>query len=155
MASAARERGCVAIAGRGLELVILDNLPSPVPTEPGSAATYRKTGRAPGDVQWGAFRPFTLPSVVTTLKQVVGHLIRSPADKGVVAIRDRRIVEKSFGKPLVTALPPLPLTSDVAEAQRVFAAGSTGNGREPARPRSAGKPPRERGLSASRSLAGR
>ncbi|HEX2513770.1 MAG TPA: helicase C-terminal domain-containing protein, partial [Chloroflexota bacterium] len=99
--------------------------------------------------------PSPTPAWVTTLKQVVGRLIRSSADKGVVAILDRRIVEKGYGKTPVTALPPMPLTSDFAEVQRVSAEGSTGNGREPVRPRSAGKPPLTRGLSASRSRAGR
>jgi Rad3-related DNA helicase len=47
----------------------------------------------------------------------------------VVAILDRRIVERSYGATLRKALPSMPLTHDFAEVERVFADGSTGNGR--------------------------
>ena len=68
-------------------------------------------------------------SIVRSAEQVVGRLIRTSTDRGVVAVLDRRIVEKGYGKTLLQALPPMPLTSDFRDVQWVFAAGSTGNGR--------------------------
>jgi len=110
----------VDIAGRGLELVILDNLPFPVPSEPVYAAKCRRIGKATGDLKWGHFRPLTIPMVTTVLKQVAGRLIRTHADKGIVAVLDRRIVEAGYGAGMRKALPPMPLTESVADVQEVF-----------------------------------
>ncbi len=41
-----------------------------------------------------------------TLKQGFGRLIRSQRDAGVVAILDRRIVQKGYGRALLAGLPP-------------------------------------------------
>lgn len=112
----------VDIAGRGLELVILDNLPFPVPSEPVYAAKCRRIGRQTGDLKWGHFRPLTIPMVTTVVKQVAGRLIRTQTDKGVVAILDRRIVEAGYGEGMRKALPPMPLTEDLRDVEGVFQA---------------------------------
>ena len=111
----------VDIAGRGLELVILDNLPFPVPSEPVYAAKCRRIGRATGDLKWGHFRPLTIPMVTTVVKQVAGRLIRTNTDKGIVAILDRRIVEARYGAGMRKALPPMPLTEALGDVEAVFA----------------------------------
>jgi ATP-dependent DNA helicase DinG len=41
-----------------------------------------------------------------TLKQGFGRLIRTQRDAGVVAILDRRIVKKGYGRALLASLPP-------------------------------------------------
>jgi ATP-dependent DNA helicase DinG len=116
----------VDIPGRALELVILDALPFPVPSEPVYAAQCRRLGRGvrdPREAQWAHFFPLTLPMVATVLKQVAGRLIRRDTDRGVVAVLDRRIVEKGYGKTLLKALPPMPLTEDFRRVAGVFARG--------------------------------
>lgn len=110
----------VDVPGRGLELVILDSLPFPVPSEPVYAAKCRRIGRKVGDITWGHFFPLTIPMVTTVVKQVVGRLIRRDTDRGVVAILDRRILEKGYGKNLLRALPPMPVTEDFRRVAGVF-----------------------------------
>ena len=114
----------VDISGRGLELVVLDNLPFPVPSDPVYAAKCRRLGRGvadPREAKWAHFRPLTIPMVTTVVKQVVGRLIRTSTDRGVVAILDRRIVEAGYGAGMRKALPPMPLTEDLADVEAVFA----------------------------------
>ena len=41
-----------------------------------------------------------------TLKQGFGRLIRTQRDAGIVAILDRRIVRKGYGRALLAGLPP-------------------------------------------------
>ena len=114
----------VDIAGRGLELVILDNLPFPVPSEPVYAAKCRRLARQepdPRKAKWAHFRPLTIPMVTTVVKQVAGRLIRTATDRGVVAILDRRIVENGYGAGMRRALPPMPLTERLEDVGAVFA----------------------------------
>ena len=114
----------VDIAGRGLELVILDSLPFPVPSEPVYAAKCRRLGRGiadPRQAQWAHFDPLTIPLVTTVVKQAVGRLIRTNTDRGVVAILDRRIVEARYGERMRRALPPMPLTERFEDVEAVFA----------------------------------
>lgn len=110
----------IDLPGRALELVILDALPFPAPSEPIYAARCRQIGRRVGDLRWGHFFPLTIPIVTTIVKQAVGRLIRTATDKGVVALLDRRIVEKGYGKGMLRALPPMPLTEDFRRVAGVF-----------------------------------
>lgn len=115
----------VDLPGRALELVILDSLPFPVPSEPIYAAQCRRIGRGvrdPREAQWAHFFPLTIPMVATVLKQATGRLIRRDTDKGVVAVLDRRLLEKGYGAGLIRALPPMPVTEDFEAVRRVFPA---------------------------------
>ena len=47
------------------------------------------------------------------LRQAFGRLIRSENDTGVVAILDARILKKSYGKVLLSNLPPVRLLNDM------------------------------------------
>ena len=42
-------------------------------------------------------------------------LIRSAADRGILAVLDSRIVEKSYGRRFLDSLPPARLVHDLAE----------------------------------------
>jgi ATP-dependent DNA helicase DinG len=111
------------VRGAGLSLVVLASLPFPVPSEPVYAARSRQVGRQVGDAAWGGWRHLGFPLMAQTTKQAVGRLIRSATDTGVVAILDRRVLEKSYGSTLLRSLPPMPLihrTTDV----RAFLAGA-------------------------------
>jgi ATP-dependent DNA helicase DinG len=56
------------------------------------------------------------------LKQGLGRLIRSAADRGVLAVLDSRIVERGYGRRFLASLPPARLVHDVDEVESFFAA---------------------------------
>ncbi|MBL8743655.1 MAG: ATP-dependent DNA helicase, partial [Myxococcales bacterium] len=83
----------VDVAGDALRLVILDKLPFAVPTDAvvrARAAALEAEGRDP-------FASYTVPEAAITLKQGVGRLLRTSRDRGVVALFDRRLVERGYG----------------------------------------------------------
>ena len=45
-------------------------------------------------------------ALASALRQGFGRLIRTRADRGIVAMLDRRIVTKSYGRAFLTSLPP-------------------------------------------------
>jgi Rad3-related DNA helicase len=108
----------VDVQGSGLALVCLDRLPFPSPGEPLYAARARQVGREVGDPLWGHWRHLTLPLMVQLTKQAAGRLIRSHTDRGVVAVLDRRLLEKSYGGGVLAALPPMGLTQSLDEITR-------------------------------------
>jgi ATP-dependent DNA helicase DinG len=92
----------VDVPGRALRLVILDKIPFAVPTDPVVAARSAEVDRQGGS----SFAEYAVPSAAITLKQGFGRLLRTQDDAGVVAILDRRIVTKGYGKRLLASLPP-------------------------------------------------
>jgi ATP-dependent DNA helicase DinG len=54
-----------------------------------------------------AFGTVDLPRAATLLAQGAGRLIRSPNDRGVVAILDPRLASARYRWDLVRALPPM------------------------------------------------
>ena len=56
-----------------------------------------------------------LPRAALLLKQGYGRLLRTEDDVGVVAILDRRLVTKPYGRYLQAALPDVPRLSDPDE----------------------------------------
>ena len=48
----------------------------------------------------------SLSSAALALKQGFGRLIRSRADRGVVAVLDRRLSARGYGKVFLDSLPP-------------------------------------------------
>ena len=55
--------------------------------------------------------------VPLALKQGAGRLIRSELDRGLLVIGDRRLVTKSYGKSLRSALPPMRWLNNEQEVQ--------------------------------------
>lgn len=106
--------GCVLVAsasfwegfdvpGDALQLVIIDKLPFPPPDDPlFEARSQRLTreGRSP-------FAEHALPEAAVALKQGAGRLIRSESDRGVLVVCDTRLATMSYGKRLMSALPPM------------------------------------------------
>ena len=96
----------VDIVGDSLLLVVIDKLPFPRPDDPLLEARRDRAGRA-------AFRTVDLPRAAMMLAQGTGRLIRSEADRGVVAVLDRRLAtSKSYRWDLLQALPPYRRTRD-------------------------------------------
>ena len=68
------------------------------------------------------FMSYQLPSAVITLKQGVGRLIRDPADRGVMVLCDPRLLGKAYGKTFLNSLPKMPVTRQLRDVNRFFAA---------------------------------
>ncbi|MCZ6792612.1 MAG: DEAD/DEAH box helicase [Planctomycetota bacterium] len=119
----------VDVKGSALELVIITRLPFRVPSHPLQEARVeeiRLRGKSP-------FAHFTVPQAVLRFKQGFGRLIRSTEDRGVVAVLDRRILSRPYGKTFRASLPPTSYhVGPAAEiVRRVEAFFSTGDGVEP------------------------
>jgi ATP-dependent DNA helicase DinG len=106
----------VDVRGEALSVVIIDKLPFGVPDDPvlqARAAALREAGGNP-------FMELSLPAAVTALKQGAGRLIRDSADRGVLMLGDVRLRRRHYGRVFLESLPPMPITSDVAEVERFF-----------------------------------
>ncbi len=91
----------VDVPGEALRLVIIDKLPFDVPTDPLIVARcerLREDGNEP-------FMRYLVPAAALALKQGFGRLVRTSSDRGIVAILDRRIVAKGYGKVFLKSLP--------------------------------------------------
>jgi ATP-dependent DNA helicase DinG len=91
----------VDLPGEELEYVVVTRLPFAVPTDPVFAALSEELERRGID----AFTHLALPQAVLRLRQGVGRLIRTAADRGVVVVTDDRIRTKSYGRRFSEALP--------------------------------------------------
>ncbi len=87
----------VDVRGSALSMLIICRLPFSVPTDP--------VQRARAEQHDNPFGQYSLPSAILRFRQGFGRLIRDREDRGVVAVLDRRIYEKSYGKDFVSALP--------------------------------------------------
>jgi ATP-dependent DNA helicase DinG len=106
--------GCVLVAsasfwegfdvpGEALQLVIIDKLPFPPPDDPLFEARSQRLTREGRS----AFAEHALPEASVALKQGAGRLIRSESDRGVLVVCDTRLSSMSYGKRLLSALPPM------------------------------------------------
>jgi ATP-dependent DNA helicase DinG len=62
----------------------------------------------------------SLPLAAMTLAQGAGRLIRSDADRGVVAILDSRLANRRYGGYLRRSLPPLSFMTDTAKVAQAL-----------------------------------
>jgi ATP-dependent DNA helicase DinG len=106
----------VDVRGEALSLVVIDKLPFAAPDDPVLAARIDKMNREGRN----AFLEYQLPEAVITLKQGAGRLIRDEHDRGVLAICDARLVNKSYGRRILRSLPPMKRTRDAQEAADFF-----------------------------------
>jgi ATP-dependent DNA helicase DinG len=97
--------------GNTCRLVVVDKLPFAVPTDPIHKARAEAIERQGGN----AFADLVVPSMTLTLLQAYGRLIRSVGDSGVVALMDPRLASKGYGRGIVKALPPAPVTTALAD----------------------------------------
>jgi len=96
----------VDLPGELCSCVIIPRLPFAVPTTPMEKARVdwlKKAGRNP-------FMDYALPACSTWLTQMVGRLIRTHQDTGIVLILDNRIVKARYGHLLLKNLPPFPVS---------------------------------------------
>lgn len=107
----------VDVPGHALRLVVIDKLPFAVPTDPLVAARCNLL-EAEGV---SSFMKYLVPQAALALEQGFGRLIRTNADRGVVAILDSRIVTKGYGKTFLESLPPARRIPDLDGVRAFFA----------------------------------
>ena len=107
-------QGCVLVAsasfwegfdvpGDALQLVVIDKLPFPPPNDPLVEARSQRLeclGKS-------SFSDYSLPEAAVALKQGAGRLIRSETDRGLLVVCDPRLTSMSYGKRLISSLPPM------------------------------------------------
>jgi ATP-dependent DNA helicase DinG len=95
----------VDVPGEALSNVIITRLPFAVPDHPLTEAKLEFIESNGGD----PFVEYSLPEAILKLRQGVGRLIRTQTDQGIVVILDNRILNKSYGKAFMQALPRCPV----------------------------------------------
>jgi DNA polymerase-3 subunit epsilon/ATP-dependent DNA helicase DinG len=102
----------IDIRGDALSLLIIARLPFGVPSDP--------VFKARSEQYPSPFSDYALPSAILRFRQGFGRLIRDKTDRGVVAVLDRRLWEKQYGKAFLNSLPDCTRlkapTADVADA---------------------------------------
>jgi ATP-dependent DNA helicase DinG len=101
---------------RGLDAVVIDRLPFTPPDDPLHAARRRQMEHLTGD-RWAGWERVSLPEMVLALRQGVGRLLRTRADRGIVAVLDARLLTSAYGRRAVAALPPMLRARSLAELQ--------------------------------------
>lgn len=95
----------VDVEGAALSMVVIDKLPFANPSDPLTRARLDHLESRGGN----AFRELSLPTAALSLKQGFGRLIRSRSDKGIVAILDSRMANRSYGHYFLDSLPDIPV----------------------------------------------
>jgi ATP-dependent DNA helicase DinG len=106
----------VDIPGEALSLLVIDKLPFSPPDDPLVEARCERIAADGGD--W--FDEYSLPAAVLQLRQGFGRLIRTQADRGVVAILDPRMRTRPYGRAFLDSLPPCPVATDRASVANFF-----------------------------------
>jgi ATP-dependent DNA helicase DinG len=99
--------------------VVIDRLPFAPPGDPVVAARLRALEEAGRD----GFSELQVPAAALALRQGFGRLIRTREDRGLVAILDRRLVTKGYGRAFLATLPRSPVLRSVEEARRWWESG--------------------------------
>ena len=110
----------VDVPGEALSLVVIDRLPFAPPGDPIMAARL-KALEAEGRQGFGELQ---VPAAALALRQGFGRLIRTATDRGLVAVLDRRILTKGYGRVFIASLPRCPLLRTIEEARAWWAAGA-------------------------------
>ncbi len=87
----------VDVPGEALSVLVIVKLPFDVPSDP-IVAARSETFDDP-------FGEYSVPEAILRFRQGFGRLIRTQSDRGVVAIFDRRIMTKNYGKLFTESLP--------------------------------------------------
>jgi len=94
----------VDLPGKELELLVVARLPFPHPGDPvleAEAARIKAQGKSD-------FQELFLPMAVLKLRQGLGRLVRTPEDRGVILIADRRLSSRSYKKVFLSSFPLAP-----------------------------------------------
>jgi ATP-dependent DNA helicase DinG len=105
------------VPGDTCQLVIIDRIPFPRPDDPLMSARQRAADQSGGN----GFMQVAATHAALLLAQGSGRLIRTHADKGVVAVLDPRLVTARYGSFLKASLPPMWTTTDPAVVRKALA----------------------------------
>lgn len=103
----------VDVPGLNCRLVTIDRIPFSRPDDPVAQARCDAAERK----NRSGFFEVSVPDASLKLSQGVGRLLRTDADKGVVAILDNRIITKGYGKVLRDSLPRFWFTASLAQVE--------------------------------------
>jgi DNA polymerase-3 subunit epsilon/ATP-dependent DNA helicase DinG len=87
----------VDVPGEALSVLVIAKLPFDVPSDPIVAAR--------AETFEDSFYQYALPEAILRFRQGFGRLIRTQSDRGVVAVLDRRILTKRYGRSFIESLP--------------------------------------------------
>lgn len=87
----------VDVPGDSLSVVFITKIPFEVPSDP-LVAARSETFDEP-------FSEYQVPEAILKFRQGFGRLIRSASDRGIVAILDRRVLTKQYGRLFIESLP--------------------------------------------------
>jgi len=104
------------VPGDTCQLVLIDRIPFPRPDDPLMSARQRAADKAGGN----GFMQVAATHAALLLAQGTGRLIRTSADRGVVAILDPRLATARYGGFLKASLPPMWATTDGAIARQAL-----------------------------------
>ena len=107
----------VDVPGEALSAVIVDKLPFAPPDDPLVAARMEKL-EADGK---SGFAHLMVPEAILSLRQGLGRLLRTPDDRGLLAVLDVRLYSKSYGRRFLKALAPVPVTREQSRVAEFFA----------------------------------
>lgn len=107
----------VDVPGEALSIVIIDKLPFRQIGDPVLEAKLEDIRQRGGN----PFAHYQLPQAVIALKQGVGRLIRTVADRGVLMLCDPRLHSKAYGRTFLRSLPAMRQSSQLEDVQAFFA----------------------------------
>jgi DNA polymerase-3 subunit epsilon/ATP-dependent DNA helicase DinG len=87
----------VDVPGEALSVLVIVKLPFDVPSDPIVAAR--------SETFEDSFYQYSLPEAILRFRQGFGRLIRTQYDRGVVAVFDRRLLTKKYGRMFIDSLP--------------------------------------------------
>ena len=101
----------IDVPGEALQMVVIDKLPFPPPSDPmveARSSQLEQQGKS-------AFNSYSLPEAAVALKQGAGRLIRRESDQGLLVVCDSRLASMGYGKRLLAALPEMKKIASEAE----------------------------------------
>ncbi|MXX01785.1 MAG: DEAD/DEAH box helicase [Acidimicrobiia bacterium] len=110
----------IDIPGEALSLLVMEKLPFSSPDDPVVAARLEVIGRRGGS----PFEDFLLPEAVLGFRQGAGRLIRTPDDRGVLVVLDKRLGFARYAPRFLDSLtgsPPVLKAERPAQCYRAIA----------------------------------
>jgi len=95
----------IDVPGESLSNLIITRLPFRVPDHPLIQAKMEFIDNHGGN----SFFDFSLPEAIFKFRQGVGRLIRSKNDTGIIAILDKRIISKPYGRHFLNSIEECPV----------------------------------------------